>query len=191
MEYLSRVLGKMSELPDFRYHPMCKETKLTHLVFADDLMIFCKENLKSIARVMEALQHFSDATGLEANIDKSSMFVAGVDEETRQNMLKITGFTLGTFPIRYLGLPLTSRKWNKMDCKQLVDKITSKITAYTRQLSYAGRLQIIMVVLFSIYNFWSAVFILPQSVVKLVDKKCRDFLWGATEDKRKVNLVAG
>ncbi|XP_019262934.1 PREDICTED: uncharacterized protein LOC109240719 [Nicotiana attenuata] len=55
MEYLSRVLGKMSELPDFRYHPMCKETRLTHLVFADDLMIFCKGNLKSIARVMEAL----------------------------------------------------------------------------------------------------------------------------------------
>uniref|UniRef100_A0A1U7XQD5 Uncharacterized protein LOC104236822 n=1 Tax=Nicotiana sylvestris TaxID=4096 RepID=A0A1U7XQD5_NICSY len=159
MEYLSRVLGKMSELPDFRYHPMCKETKLTHLVFADDLMIFCKENLKSIARVMEALQHFSDATGLEANIDKSSMFVAGVDEETMHDMLKITEFTLWTFPIRYLGLPFTSKKWNKMDYKQQVDKITSKITAYI-------------------------------SVVKLVDKKCRDFLWGATEDKRKVNLVA-
>ncbi|XP_019263739.1 PREDICTED: uncharacterized protein LOC109241453 [Nicotiana attenuata] len=153
MEYLSRVLSKMSDLPDFRYHPMCKKTKLTHLVFADDLMILCKGSLKSIARVMEALQHFSDVTRLEANIDKSSMFIVGVDEVTRQNMQKITEFILGTFPIRYLGLPLTSRKWNKMDCKQLVDKITNKITAYTRQLSYAGRLQIIMAVLFSIYNF--------------------------------------
>lgn len=47
-----------------------------------------------------------------------------------------------------------------------------------------------MAALFSIYNFSSAVFILPQSVVKQVDKKCRGFLWGATEDKRKVNLVA-
>nr|XP_016481576.1 PREDICTED: uncharacterized protein LOC107802576 [Nicotiana tabacum] len=109
----------------------------------DDLMIFCKGNMKSIARVMEALQHFSDVTGLEANIDKSSM---------------------------YLDLPLTSRKWNKMDYKQLVDKITNKITVYT--------------------SFWSTVFILPQSLVKLGDKKCRDFLWGAPEDKRKVNLVA-
>lgn len=97
----------MIELPDFRYLPMCKEIKLTHLIFADDLMILCKRNLKSITRVMEALKHFSDVTGLEANIDKSSMFVAGVDEETKKNMLNITGFTLGIFPIRYLGLPLT------------------------------------------------------------------------------------
>lgn len=42
MEYLKRSLKKMSELSDFRYHPMCKGTKLTHLIFADDLMDFCK-----------------------------------------------------------------------------------------------------------------------------------------------------
>lgn len=46
-----------------------------------------------------------------------------------------------------------------------------------------------MAILFSIYNFWSAVFILPQSVVTQVDKKCRDFIWGAAEDKRKNYLV--
>lgn len=43
MEYLTRLLGKMSEVHDFKFHPMCKASKLTHLIFADDLMIFCKE----------------------------------------------------------------------------------------------------------------------------------------------------
>lgn len=90
---------------------------------------------------------------MEGNQEKSNIFIAGVDEITKQSNIRQTGFTLGTLPIRYLGLPLTSRKWNKMDCKQLVDKITNRITAYTRQLSYAGRLQVIMAVLFSIYNF--------------------------------------
>ncbi|KAH0695979.1 hypothetical protein KY289_013461 [Solanum tuberosum] len=41
MEYLSRTLKTMSMLPDFRFHPMCKGLNLTHLTFADDLMIFC------------------------------------------------------------------------------------------------------------------------------------------------------
>lgn len=76
MEYLSRVLNKMSALPDFRFHPMCKGTKLTHLIFADDLMIFCKGNVSSVSRVMEALTHFSEVTGLVANMDKSSIFLA-------------------------------------------------------------------------------------------------------------------
>lgn len=42
IEYLSRVLTKMEQLPDFRFHPMCKKIRLNHLCFADDLMIFCK-----------------------------------------------------------------------------------------------------------------------------------------------------
>jgi len=33
------------------------------------------------------------------------------------------------------------------------------------------------------------VFILPQSVLKEIDGKCRNFLWGAMEGKRKVALV--
>ncbi|OIT27331.1 putative ribonuclease h protein, partial [Nicotiana attenuata] len=101
------------------------------------------------------------------------------------------GFSLGTLPIRYLGFPLASKKWSKMHCHQLVEKITSRITSgYAKTLSYAGRLQIINAVLFSIYNFWGAVFILPQSVSKEVDRRCRDYLWGSTDDKRKIALVS-
>ncbi|KAH0679488.1 hypothetical protein KY284_020573 [Solanum tuberosum] len=33
-------------------------------------------------------------------------------------------------------------------------------------------------------------FILSQSVVKEVDRKCRDYLWGGTEEKRKAPLVS-
>ncbi|XP_060210228.1 uncharacterized protein LOC132637097 [Lycium barbarum] len=61
-----------------------------------------------------------------------------------------------------------------MDCQQLVNKITSRIhDVYAKHLSYAGRLQIIM-----------------ASVLKEIDKKCREFLWGAFEEKRKIALVA-
>lgn len=57
MEYFSRTLKKIGELPDFKYHPMCKQTKLTHLLFADDLMLFCKGDMKYVSRLMEA--HYS------------------------------------------------------------------------------------------------------------------------------------
>ncbi|KAH0738707.1 hypothetical protein KY290_037412 [Solanum tuberosum] len=78
-----------------------------------------------------------------------------------------------------------------MDCQQLVDKIIARIqAAYAKHLSYAGRLQIVMTVPFSIHNFWGAVFILPQNVLKEIDRKCREFLWNATAEKRKIALVA-
>lgn len=46
------------------------------------------------------------------------------------------------------------------------------------------------VVFFSIYNFWGSTFILPQSILKEVDRKCRKYLRGTTTDKWKVSLVA-
>ncbi|XP_059315810.1 uncharacterized protein LOC132066523 [Lycium ferocissimum] len=159
--------------------------------FEDDLMIFCKANEASVKRVMEAQEHFTATTGLIANIDKSSMFTAGVDDEMKSKLLSITGFESGTFPIRYLGLPLSRKKWNNLECHQLCLKIAERIRAAAhRHFSYAGRLQIIQFVLFSVHNFWGGVFILPQSVVKEVDKVCRDFLWGNSEEKRKIHLVA-
>lgn len=154
MEYLSRVLKCMRNLPDFKFHPMCKNLKLTHLIFADDLMIFCKGKKESMVRVMEALTHFSEVTGLVANMEKSTIFIAGVDDQTKEQLLTQTGFELGSLPIKYLGLPLSLKKWNRMDCHQLTENMIRKIkNSYAKKLSYAGRLQVVNAVLFSIFNF--------------------------------------
>lgn len=112
---------------------------------------------------MEVINHFSKVTGLKANMDKSSIFMAGVDDNTKKKLLEITGFVLSTLPIRNLGLSLFPKKWNKLDCHMLVEKITQRIIViYSRLLSYAARLQIINAVLFFIHNFEGTVYILPQ-----------------------------
>ncbi|XP_074316286.1 uncharacterized protein LOC141652637 [Silene latifolia] len=40
MEYLSRLLQVACEYQGFKYHPLCKCLKLSHLMFADDLLLF-------------------------------------------------------------------------------------------------------------------------------------------------------
>lgn len=74
----------MSALADFVYHPMCETTKLTHLAFADDLMIFYKDTNTIVSRVKEVLEHFSNVTGLAANKDKSTLYIVGVKEKRRR-----------------------------------------------------------------------------------------------------------
>ncbi|XP_009804741.1 uncharacterized protein LOC142165430 [Nicotiana tabacum] len=128
MEYLSRALKTISMLPDFRFHPMCKGLRLTHLIFVDDLMLFCKGYVSSVRRVIQALHHFGKVSCLTANLDKSSIFIVGEEESIKEELLAITGFSLGTFPIRYRGLPLSPMKWSKIDCQMLVGKITQRIT---------------------------------------------------------------
>ena len=33
---------------DFNFHPICSNLKLNHLIFADDLMMFCEGDMQSI-----------------------------------------------------------------------------------------------------------------------------------------------
>lgn len=62
---------------------------------------------------------------------------------------------LGSFPFRYLGVPLSPRKLAYADCKALVDKILARMKSWTvKHLSYAGRLVLVKSVLSSMQNFW-------------------------------------
>ncbi|XP_021721357.1 uncharacterized protein LOC110688913 [Chenopodium quinoa] len=42
MEYLSRCLDEIRLTPNFNFHPRCEKLNLTHMMFADDLMMFSR-----------------------------------------------------------------------------------------------------------------------------------------------------
>nr|XP_018633849.1 uncharacterized protein LOC108948891 [Nicotiana tomentosiformis] len=48
MEYLSRKLNELKDNKTFQFHPRCAKLGITHLSFADDLLLFVKGNLSSI-----------------------------------------------------------------------------------------------------------------------------------------------
>ncbi|XP_074278283.1 uncharacterized protein LOC141601875 [Silene latifolia] len=60
MEVLSRILRQLPSYPGFSYHPKCVKVQLTHLVFADDLLIFTRGDLPSIQAVNKCLSLFAD-----------------------------------------------------------------------------------------------------------------------------------
>ncbi|XP_010670560.3 uncharacterized protein LOC104887594 [Beta vulgaris subsp. vulgaris] len=97
MEYLSRVLHKMSELNQFKFHPRCKELKLTHMCFADDLILCCKGEFASIYLLMGAFKLFSHTSGLNANIEKSALYTSGMPATEVQRIIDASGFTLSIF----------------------------------------------------------------------------------------------
>ncbi|GKV09536.1 hypothetical protein SLEP1_g21022 [Rubroshorea leprosula] len=63
----------------------------------------------------------------------------------------------------------------------------------SKNLSFAGRLQLISSVIQEITTFWCSTFILPKKVIKEVEKLCAAFLWqSSTESARgaKVNWLS-
>lgn len=99
--------------------------------------------------------------------------------------------TMGTMPLKHLGLPISGVRWDKLACNALLEKIVARLKAWSsRGLSYAGRVQLVNTVLMSITNYWSSVFQLPQSVHIDIRKMCRDHIWGQEEGKRGFYPVA-
>lgn len=93
-------------------------------------------------------------------------------------MSDITGVRLGTFPTRYLGLPLNPSWISLVTLQPFLERITSKLHSWTiKSLSFAGRIRLVASVIYGMVNFWSSVFALPKRFYEKVDSLCCAFLW--------------
>ncbi|XP_022728800.1 uncharacterized protein LOC111284388 [Durio zibethinus] len=130
MNVLSRLLDVAAKYKVFDYHPKCKKIGLTHLCFVDDLLIFAKGNKDSILRIKKVLQVFYSYFGLQLNCEKREQFTSGSRREEMQGIQQATGFKRGLLLVRYLGVPLVTRRLTEKDCAPLLEKITTKISGY-------------------------------------------------------------
>lgn len=64
MEYLSRLLRRSCSSPSFKYHSRCGQLKLSHLAFADDLLLFSRGDKNSICALTDTLEEFGNTSGL-------------------------------------------------------------------------------------------------------------------------------
>ncbi|XP_062104897.1 uncharacterized protein LOC133816384 [Humulus lupulus] len=194
MEYFTRLLIKYSFSKEFRFHPNCKKLKLVSLCFADDLVIFCKGTSNSFQVIKECFTAFSLASGLTANFAKSQVYFGGLAEEDSKQILSRLQFVEGSFPLKYLGIPLRPTKWKAGNCAVIIKKIHLKLHTWSsRHLSFVGRAQLINSVLLGIRSFWMSIFLLPKSVIYEIDHLCRRFLWGTNDSNRnksKMHLTA-
>ncbi|XP_039006174.1 uncharacterized protein LOC120133717 [Hibiscus syriacus] len=126
MNVLSKLLDIAASGKNFQFHPKCRRVNLTHLCFADDLLIFCKGSLNSIVGVKCVLERFYELSGMRLNASKTEIFIAGVNDNQRTLVHEATGFKIGCIPVRYLGVPLVPRKLTEKDCASLVEKIKAK-----------------------------------------------------------------
>ncbi|KAJ9542248.1 hypothetical protein OSB04_028754 [Centaurea solstitialis] len=162
----------------FSFHKGCAELAISHLCFADDLMVFSKGDLESVTVLKEVLDSFATLSGLKPNIAKSSVYFSNVDPNTVQGILNILPFQTGNLPFRYLGVPLSSKRLVVSDFESLIIKVKSRIQNWkSKCLSFGGRLLLVRSVLESLQLYWMAVFLLPSSVTHKIEKMFRDFLW--------------
>lgn len=98
------------------FHPKCAKLHLSHLSFADDLLLFSEVSLSSLQGVKLVLAEFQQLSGLGVSYDKSEMYYCGISTELKHQLAVVLGIRLGKFSVRYLGVPLFSGKLTIADC---------------------------------------------------------------------------
>ena len=134
---------------------------------------------------------FSQASGLQANLSKSSIYCGGVQQEVKNQIVQQLGYNMEELPFKYLGVPLSTKKMSVMQWYPLIEKIMERITSWiARKLSYAGRTQLVQTVLFGVQAYWAQLFLFRAKVIKVIDSMCRSYQWsGAGKITRKA-LIA-
>ncbi|KAL9682570.1 hypothetical protein QQ045_014371 [Rhodiola kirilowii] len=190
MEVLSRILGQVRLSNEFLFHPKCAGILLSHLMFADDIIIFSKADLGSLMKIKEALSLFHSWSGLEVNGNKSTIFFGGCGAEDQVVLSMAVGINSGQLPFSYLGVLIDGRSLRRSTYDGIVNKMTAKIKSWAnRCLSYGGRLVLVKHVLSSFCSYWMRVMLFPNFVLKKVSAICRNFLWSGLNSDRK-NMVA-
>ena len=181
MNCLSHMLNDVASQSRLKYHSNCQKIRLTHLSFADDLLIFTEGNIESVQCVLQVLKEFEARSGLAVSMQKTSFYASGMSEDEINRIQVSTGMVCGNLPFRYLGVPMNSRKLSLASCEPLLHQIKTRFSSWsTKTLSFSGRLMLIKTVISGITNFWCSSFVLPKACVAKINSMCSVFFGKGT-----------
>ena len=192
MEYLGYLINR--ECLEKRWVPMKASRDnvgISHLFFADDLMLFAKPNIKGAKSIKEVLQKFVLESGQAVSLEKSRVYFSpNVPESTKDNICETLGIQATLQLGKYLGFPLKHRETGRNQYNFVVDRLISKLAGWkSKLLSFAGRTVLVNSVMTAIPNYVMQGIALPTHLCSKIDKINRDFIWGSTEEKRRLHLV--
>jgi hypothetical protein len=96
-------------------------------LYADDAAIFLDPTSQDDTNLRSLLELFGTTSGLSTNLEKSSFVPIRCRGLNLNQILDSFPAARATFPLKYLGLPLTLMRLRKVDCHPLLDKASSKL----------------------------------------------------------------
>ena len=160
-----------------------RHPKLRLSLYADDAVIFINPIQEEVRALLRILDQFGSTTGLRLNLAKcvvAPIRCAGL------NLDEILDSFVGqraTFPMTYLGLPLTLGRLKVVHVQRIIDKARSKLAGWQgKLLNPAGCRELVRSVLSAIPIYLLTSLKPPKQLFKDIDKARRRFLWAGDSE---------
>jgi hypothetical protein len=159
---------------------------VSHLMFADDLLLFGEANERQMQYVIDVLERFCSMSGQEVSSDKTSiLFSRNVERSMRSRMLQISRYKETNSFGKYLGVPLTSTTPKRQDFQYILDQVSNKLSAWkASHLSFVGRVTLAKSVIEAVPIYPMMSSSIPKSCLDDIQKIQRRFIWGDTDQKK-------
>lgn len=86
--------------------------------------------------VLTILSDFKVIFGLAISLPKTNFFTSGLPELEVNNIKTVTCLSHGILSIRYLGLPLCTKKLSAINCAPFIQQIKGRLTSWTSKKNY-------------------------------------------------------
>ena len=140
-----------------------RDTFLRTSLYADDAAVFLapiKEDIENFASILHA---FGEVTGFCTNFDKSFVVPIRCGAVNLDDILEGIPAKRASFPMRYLGLPLSVWCLRRVDFQHLEDKCAGKLPTWNgKYIATAGRTALVKAVIASLAIFYLTSLIIPS-----------------------------
>ncbi|XP_020701076.2 uncharacterized protein LOC110113008 [Dendrobium catenatum] len=115
--------------------------KISHLLFADDILIFSEAKVKDVKELRRIINNYCDWTGQKVNHSKSMiLFGKNTRKRVQRKMIKLLKFKK-VKEINYLGIKMALRRLGPSDFENLLDLAAGRLNTWgSKNISLEGRL---------------------------------------------------
>ena len=163
-----------------------------NLFFADDLLLCTEASSNCCLTITRILEDFCIQSGQKVNLSKSKVFFSpNVNPSLRHHLCDILGVSSTPNLGKYLGFTLRPNGRSTRDFDFVVEKVQAKLSSWkAKLLSPAGRVILVQSVTSAIPAYYMQNVALPARVCSSLDKLNRDFLWGSTDERKKMHMIS-
>ncbi|WMV21122.1 hypothetical protein MTR67_014507 [Solanum verrucosum] len=192
-EVLARGLNSLHGDVDFKGYGLPKwSPKINHLSYADDTILFCSGERRSVIKMMQVLKEYESTSGQMINKSKSCFYL---HEKTPLivaiRLRRLTGIRQGNFPFLYLGCPVFYGRSNSGYFEDLIRKVAKRIFPWHNKfLSFGGKQVLVNHVLQSLPIYLLSAMNPTKKVMEQIHQIFAKFFWGNIEGVKGKHWVA-
>ena len=192
-EGLSAMLRRDKSGENLRGISVCKGApRVSHLLFADDCIVFCKASTEEGLKVTKILEDYERESGQKLNREKTSLFFSkNTKAEVQEAVKDMFGAQIILQHEKYLGLPPLVGRGKKKAFNRIKDQVGRKIASWKgKLLSPAGREILMKAVAQATSTYTMNCFKIPDSLCSELNSLIRNFWWGQCDKERKLAWIA-